>query len=672
MQKLDAISQAASNQTRLVQHYTSQSQAGIRTELQAFQMSMLDRSSAHHQAVYADLLAVRNSSTTTSQAVARMENQMGQGFSMVERLIAGVLAQPPLAQDNMARRDARDVVRIPTSTYGSGSRPNTLPAMLHSIFYMSLALWGSRCAGDCSCRCHMPTHHDLSLGSPRALHGALGSLFVGYTGSPVSSSRCDVEKCSSGRRVRLAFRYAFPLWFLSYAICGFIEASATAPLTMGLVAYRRVELILSPDNFLHNVMNGQVDDVRRILRTNKESVLDVYCIDGRSTLTIALYSGASWRAIVDMIQSLLLAGADPDLEDDYKTTPRQQLARLALSGIIPPEFGAELESMLPLSKGLDSLNMTFLHKVATGICDVDLAKTLQSGSQEVLDQVNARDQGGLTPLMYTAFHGDVARARALVDAGAAVNEQSNDGSSPLMYAVPGGHAVVDLLLEAGADVGISDIYGSTVLHRAAQTNRADVVGRLVDAGAKVDRQNLHGRTPLLIAATRNSTGALQLLHERGADINAASSEGDTPILRAVTDNSHESLSLLVRLGADHLVVHKSGETLLHVAARHGDQTTLETLTSFNFKGIDISAETVYGWTALEYFNARPPVSDGLTSAFYRLLELLDTTSETSSQADNELDGDELDGDELDSDEFDSDEFDSDVEDQEFVDALEVI
>jgi hypothetical protein len=72
MQKLDAISQAASNQTRLVQHYTNQSQAVIRTEFQAFQMSISDRSSAHHQAVCTDLLAVRNTSTTTSQAVARI------------------------------------------------------------------------------------------------------------------------------------------------------------------------------------------------------------------------------------------------------------------------------------------------------------------------------------------------------------------------------------------------------------------------------------------------------------------------------------------------------------------------------------------------------------------------------------------------------------------------
>jgi ankyrin repeat protein len=659
MQKLDAISQAASNQTRLVQHYTNQSQAVIRTEFQAFQMSISDRSSAHHQAVCTDLLAVRNTSTTTSQAVARMENQMGQGFSMMARLIAD--AQQPV-QNSMPRRDDGSAVRIPRSTYESEFRPNTLPAMLHSIFYMSLALWGSRCADDCSCRCHMPTHRDLSLGSPRALHGALGSLFVGYTGSPVSSSRCDVEKCSKGRHVRLAFRYVFPLWFLSYAICGFIEASATGPLTMGLVAYRRVESFMSPDDLLHSVNNGQVNDVRRILRTNRASILDVRHADGRSALTIALFSTATWRATVEIIQSLLLAGADPDLEDDSKITPRQELARIALVGDVPPEFGAKLELMLPLSKGVDSLNLTFLHKVATGLCDVELAKTLQSGSREILDQVNARDQNGLTPLMYAARHGDVARARALVDAGAAVNEQSNDGFTPLMYAARAscrtgsrGPELVDLLLEAGADVNMVRRGGSTVLHKAAQVNNPDVIGRLVKAGAKVDRPDRDGDTPLFIATIYKSTEALELLHEQGADINATNSEGDTPILKAVIHNSHEPLSLLVRLGANHLAVHKSGMTLLHLAARCGDQTTLEMLASFNLKGIDIDARDSYEDTALEEFQDRSPVSDDLTSAFHRLLESLDTTSEASSQTDNELDSDELD---------------SDVEDQEFVDAPE--
>jgi ankyrin repeat protein len=481
---------------------------------------------------------------------------------------------------------------------------------------------------------------------------------MGYAGSPIPSSRCNVEECSNGRHVRLAFRYVFPLWFLSYAIYGFIEASTAGPLTMGLVAYRRVDPIISPDSLMYNVSMGRVDDVRRILRTNRASVLDVICVDGRSALTINLVSDAYWRPTVDMIQSLLLAGADPDLEDDDGNTPRQELARITLSGAIPPEFRAELESMLPLSKGLDSLNLTFLHKIATGICDVDLAKTLQSGSQEILDQLNARDQAGFTPLTYAAYLNDVAKARALIDAGAVIDVQDNHGFTPLMYAVMHSDTksscsldVVDLLLAAGADINLSNRFGSTALHIAAQYNTTDTIRKLLALGAKLDHPDHDSDTPTLFAAIHNSTEALELLRERGADINAANNNDDTSVLGAVGGNSHESLSLLIRLGANHLAVNKGGATLLHTAAEYGDQTTLETLASLSLKGINISAKDSYGWTALEYFEARSPVPDDLTSAFHRLLESLDTGSQTTAQADGHS---------------------SDVEDQEFVDAPESI
>ena len=72
----------------------------------------------------------------------------------------------------------------------------------------------------------------------------------------------------------------------------------------------------------------------------------------------------------------------------------------------------------------------------------------------------------------------------LLDAGADVNLQDNYGRTALME--PSGLGYIEtvrLLLEAGADVNLQDNYGWTALYHASRTGRTEIVRLLRAAGA---------------------------------------------------------------------------------------------------------------------------------------------------------------------------------------------
>ena len=68
----------------------------------------------------------------------------------------------------------------------------------------------SECSRSCNCSCHIRR----SLKSPRLLEGFLGTLFIGYSGSPLLNQRCDQVSCRGRRNSSTSFIYQFPQWFL--------------------------------------------------------------------------------------------------------------------------------------------------------------------------------------------------------------------------------------------------------------------------------------------------------------------------------------------------------------------------------------------------------------------------------------------------------------------------
>ena len=110
------------------------------------------------------------------------------------------------------------------------------------------------------------------------------------------------------------------------------------------------------------------------------------------------------------------------------------------------------------------------------------------------------------PIIKAALDGDLDKLRSLIDAGADVNAEDNEGTTPLMLAAYEGYEeVVKILIEAGADVvnARDSTYGKTPLMWAAAGGHESAVKILIEAGADVKAEDNDGDTPLMVAAERS-------------------------------------------------------------------------------------------------------------------------------------------------------------------------
>jgi ankyrin repeat protein len=156
------------------------------------------------------------------------------------------------------------------------------------------------------------------------------------------------------------------------------------------------------------------------------------------------------------------------------------------------------------------------------------ARALLEGGADV----NARDKRGFTPLMRAVLNGSVETVKTVMEFRPDLNAQTTDpdpdtsGSTALMYAVAKDRKeVVDLLLDAGADINESDVTVGSALTWAAYYDREELVADLLERGADPNVVNNVGGTPLIVAATKGSTRIVQMLLDHGADPAAKSKDG---------------------------------------------------------------------------------------------------------------------------------------------------
>jgi uncharacterized protein len=199
-------------------------------------------------------------------------------------------------------------------------------------------------------------------------------------------------------------------------------------------------------------------------------------------------------------------------------------------------------------------------KAKTGFTGLTVASTYggTSGSLKALLQsgLDAQQKLGVTfgaaPLVLAAIAGDRANVALLLSRGADVQRKMNIAglfpANALSMAVARGNTeLIEVLLNAGADLHEKDMNGMTVIHWAALAGRAETVKLLVARGADVNAVDNFGYTPLLYAATVDFGDArtTSALLDARADWRIADKGGQTawtqsvnfPYIRAVLEKA---------------------------------------------------------------------------------------------------------------------------------------
>ena len=211
--------------------------------------------------------------------------------------------------------------------------------------------------------------------------------------------------------------------------------------------------------------------------------------------------------------------------------------------------------------------------------------------------VDGQDEDGTTPLMDAAFRGHDQVVHELIRAGASVTAKNNKQQTAIHKAFCWGHSkVMKTLIEAGADVNGQDEDGTTPLMEAANNGHGQLVHNLIRAGASVTAKDSEGQTALHKAIRRGHSSVVRTLIEAGADVNVQDEDGITPLMEAANNGHGQLVHDLIKAGVSGTALNKQQkQKALHYACREGPSTVVKSLIK---AGADINEPCETGRTLL--------------------------------------------------------------------------
>jgi ankyrin repeat protein len=130
-----------------------------------------------------------------------------------------------------------------------------------------------------------------------------------------------------------------------------------------------------------------------------------------------------------------------------------------------------------------------------------------------------QDAAGALTLREAAATGTAYRVKALLDAGAHIEEGDEHGQTPLMLAVAAGHVeLVQMLCAAGANVHATRDDGGDLWTCAFAKPNAEIIGCLIEHGLSPNQTRKSGPALLLTFGLQKPTDILKLLLDNGADV----------------------------------------------------------------------------------------------------------------------------------------------------------
>ncbi|MCJ8728373.1 hypothetical protein PDJAM_G00003830 [Pangasius djambal] len=160
--------------------------------------------------------------------------------------------------------------------------------------------------------------------------------------------------------------------------------------------------------------------------------------------------------------------------------------------------------------------------------------------------VDGKNLGGWTPLMYAAYIGHDNVVNLLLESGVSVNASTAKGLTPLMLAAScGNESIAYFLLQQGAELERKDGRGWTALLHSTSTGHQQMVKFLLDNNANANiKEPVFGFTPLMEAAASGHEIIVQYLLDRGARVEERNFKGETARVLAMMYGHTKIASLI--------------------------------------------------------------------------------------------------------------------------------
>ncbi|KAM3416273.1 hypothetical protein BST61_g7879 [Cercospora zeina] len=395
---------------------------------------------------------------------------------------------------------------------------------------------------------------------------------VGYNVS------CNEHACAKRQKAALRIQYHFPMWSYIQGVLTLVSRINGACGPEKLLRLSRLRPGLH-EVFLQ-VQSGDNGRLRQMFENGEASPYDA-TDTGWTTLHYALMAGQLHTA-----KFLKDIGADVNAESLRRETPFDIAWNRILSGYLNHDSELVLRSIFNETEQLDSRRFTILHKIVLGLIGRELREELELSSANI----NTKDGTGYTPLAWAAARGDNGSVEILLEYGASVAMTNNVNLQPIHLAAQTGNTeTLRILIKSGADINIqTPDTKMTPLHEAVETqDNPEHVQGLLELGAQIDTRDFCGWTPLHWCCWRGYLQNLITLLASGADIHARTHDGNAALMLAVANNSANCIPALLAAGAETKITKANGWSILHYAAVGGKVETLRALAKADLSRCDL-------------------------------------------------------------------------------------
>ncbi|XP_057682876.1 ankyrin repeat and SAM domain-containing protein 3 [Corythoichthys intestinalis] len=171
-----------------------------------------------------------------------------------------------------------------------------------------------------------------------------------------------------------------------------------------------------------------------------------------------------------------------------------------------------------------------------------VAECIQRGEVDL----NSKNIGGWTPLMYASYIGHDNIVNLLLEAGVNVNATTARGQTPLMLAAScGNESIAYFLLQQGAELEVKDCRGWTALFHCTSTGHPQMVKFMLDNNADANvREPGSGFTPLMEAAASGHEIIVQYLLDHKVKADERNAKGETARALAMLYGNTKIASLI--------------------------------------------------------------------------------------------------------------------------------